>query len=220
MRSGRGISWRPYGRRGVLVELPDLAAVHELHRAVVTAGFASECVPGALTLYVESDMNQSALVDAINALPADTTHYVETAAHVISVVYDGEDLAGVAELTGLSLDEVIRRHTSPTYTVAFLGFSRGFPYLSGLDPLLVVARLDTPRTSVPAGSVAMGSGFTGVYPMSSPGGWRLLGHTDQRFFDENREPPSLLAVGDLVRFERVVPGHVGGLQRAKRPGEQ
>lgn len=123
--------------------------------------------------------------------------------HTVEVVYDGIDLDEVASLTGISATEVIRLHAAPTYTVAFLGFSRGFPYLVGLDERLVVPRLASPRTRVPAGSIAVGGPFTGIYPASSPGGWRLIGHTDAVLFDERRDPPSVLAPGDRVRFVAV-----------------
>lgn len=144
-------------------------------------------------------------MEQIGALPVDTENVGNQRVHIIDVKYDGIDLGGVAEIVGCSVDEVVRRHCAPTYTVAFLGFSRSFPYLVGLDPTIIVPRLASPRTSVPAGSVGMGAGFTGIYPASSPGGWRLLGHTDEQFFDENSDPPSSLAPGDLVRFRPVSP---------------
>ena len=118
----------------------------------------------------------------------------------IEVTYDGPDLADVCSLTGLSPDEVVALHTAPAYTVAFLGFSPGFPYLLGLDPRLAVPRLDTPRVVVPPGSVGIGGSQTGVYPSATPGGWRLIGHTDAVLFDPSREPAALLAAGDTVRF--------------------
>lgn len=200
--------WRPYGEHGVLIECRDLDEVHALFRAVHGSDFAEECVPGAETLFVQprSPATSSAeLVRRIASLPAKSDAFVddERPLHIVEVVYDGVDLDDVARLTGLSAEEVIRRHTAPTYTVAFLGFSRAFPYLVGLDPALVVARLESPRPSVPAGSVAMGADFTGIYPASTPGGWRLLGRTGLAFFDESRDPPGLLAPGDRVRFLAV-----------------
>ncbi|WP_106401916.1 5-oxoprolinase subunit PxpB [Actinocorallia populi] len=118
----------------------------------------------------------------------------------IPVVYDGADLAEVAELTGLSAAEVAARHSAAEYTVAYLGFSPGFGYLTGLDPVLRVPRRAVPRTSVPAGSVAVAGPYTAVYPSPSPGGWRLLGRTGLALWDVRRDPPSLLAPGDRVRF--------------------
>jgi KipI family sensor histidine kinase inhibitor len=142
----------------------------------------------------------------------------------IPVAYDGPDLADVAELAGLKIPDVARRHSSPDYSVDFIGFSPGFAYLSGLDPRLDVPRLARPRTSVPAGSVAVAAGLTAVYPQSTPGGWRLIGRTDRALFDPRRDPPAQLEPGDRVRFVRsarvgpypswpapsLVPGGSGG----------
>ncbi len=119
------------------------------------------------------------------------------------MVYDGPDLGAVAELTGLGQDEVIARHAGGEYLVGWLGFSPGFGYLTGLDPALHVPRRETPRTSVPAGSVAIAGPLAAVYPSASPGGWRLLGRTTARLWDERREPPAALAPGQPVRFRPV-----------------
>ena len=121
----------------------------------------------------------------------------------IPVCYGGEsgpDLMEAARLCGIGPDELIARHTAAIYTVAMIGFAPGFPYLLGLDESLALPRLDTPRTRVPAGSVAIGGAQTGIYPRTSPGGWRLLGRTPRVLFDAAREPPSLLSPGDRVRF--------------------
>jgi KipI family sensor histidine kinase inhibitor len=120
----------------------------------------------------------------------------------------GPDLPAVARHCGLSEDEVVRRHAGGDYEVRFLGFTPGFPYLAGLDPSLSVPRLSTPRTRVPAGSVAIGGSQAGVYPLPSPGGWRLIGWTELRLFDPGREPAALLRLGDRVRF--VAETAVGG----------
>ncbi|HEX9064546.1 MAG TPA: urea amidolyase family protein, partial [Streptosporangiaceae bacterium] len=124
----------------------------------------------------------------------------------IPVVYDGADLAEVAELSGLSQAEVIARHSGADYQVGWLGFAPGFAYLTGLDPRLEVPRLASPRVAVPAGSVAIAGSLTGVYPASSPGGWRLLGHTTTRMWDQERDPPALLGPGRRVRFAPVPEG--------------
>jgi KipI family sensor histidine kinase inhibitor len=121
----------------------------------------------------------------------------------IPVVYDGPDLAEVAEYTGLSPEEVIERHAAAEYLVGWLGFSPGFGYLTGLDPALHVPRRNSPRTSVPAGSVAIAGPLAAVYPAASPGGWQLLGRTTARLWDVRREPPAVLAPGRRVRFRPV-----------------
>ncbi len=122
---------------------------------------------------------------------------------VIETVYDGPDLADVAALTGLRQSDVIARHQAAEYQVGWLGFAPGFGYLTGLDRALAVPRLDSPRLSVPAGSVAIAGGLAAVYPAASPGGWRLLGRTAAVLWDPGRDPPALLAPGRRVRFRAV-----------------
>ena len=124
---------------------------------------------------------------------------------VLDVRYDGADLDDVADLVGLSREEVVARHQGSAFEVAFCGFSPGFAYLTGLDPRLVVPRLATPRTSVPAGAVAVADTWSAVYPRESPGGWRLLGTTDAPLWDVSRVPPALLAPGTRVRFREIAP---------------
>lgn len=124
----------------------------------------------------------------------------------IPVVYGGdfgEDLDSAAQELGITADALAARHAAGTYTVAMIGFAPGFPYLSGLDPALALPRLVTPRTRVPAGSVAIGGAQTGLYPRASPGGWRLIGRTPLRLFDPMRASPSLLVPGDRVRFVAI-----------------
>lgn len=124
----------------------------------------------------------------------------------IPVVYGGEfgeDLDSAALELGLPSAMLAERHAAATYTVAMIGFAPGFPYLSGLDPALALHRLATPRTRVPAGSVAIGGAQTGLYPRESPGGWRLIGRTPLRLFDPTRPSPSLLSPGDRVRFVAI-----------------
>ncbi len=126
--------------------------------------------------------------------------------HEIPVCYGGEagpDLEEVASRTGMSADAVIALHSGATYTVAAVGFSPGFPYLAGLPEALRLPRLATPRTAVPAGSVAIAGGQAGIYPFSSPGGWHLLGRTSVELFDPFSSQPARLQPGDRVRFAPV-----------------
>ena len=113
---------------------------------------------------------------------------------------DGPDLEDVARHTGLAPQRVVELHAGAEYLVYFLGFSPGFPYLGGMPPQLAAPRLEAPRKRVPAGSVAIGGAQTGIYPMETPGGWRVIGRTSLRLFDPRRNPPALLRIGDRVRF--------------------
>lgn len=122
---------------------------------------------------------------------------------VIDVVYDGPDLAEVAELTGLTAAQVIDAHTSSLWRVGFSGFAKGFAYLVEGDVRLRVPRRAEPRTSVPAGSVALAGEFSAIYPRRSPGGWQLIGRTDAVLWDLDRPSPALLTQGMWVRFRAV-----------------
>jgi KipI family sensor histidine kinase inhibitor len=124
-------------------------------------------------------------------------------AHLIQVRYDGQDLDAVAAATGLTVDEVIARHSARAYTVDLLGFVPGFAYLSELDPSLQLPRRPEPRPRVRAGSVAIAATQTAVYPLDTPGGWHIIGRTETVMFDAAREPAALLSAGDIVRFERI-----------------
>jgi KipI family sensor histidine kinase inhibitor len=113
---------------------------------------------------------------------------------------DGPDLEAVAAAHDLRPADVAELHAAALHTVLFLGFAPGFAYLGGLPEQLVTPRRATPRERVPAGSVAIAGEHSGVYPRSMPGGWNLIGRTDQELFDAGREPPSLLVPGTVVRF--------------------
>ncbi len=143
---------------------------------------------------------------------------MESAAHVepppgrvveIPVCYGGErgpDLPDVAAHTGLTAEQVIEMHAAADYLVYFVGFSTCFPYLGGLPPALATPRLSAPRKHVPVGSVAIGGAQAGIYPLASPGGWRLIGWTSLRLFDPEGAPPPLLRMGDRVRFVPTAEG--------------
>jgi KipI family sensor histidine kinase inhibitor len=197
---------RPAGERGLLVEVEELETVHRLHAALrdLDPPGVVELVPAYRTVLIVAEPDRAGVLDELaTALPELELPPAEAVAGEtveVPVRYDGEDLPEVARLTGLEAEEVVRRHTTPEYTVAFLGFSPGFPYLVGLDPALEVPRRDTPRTSIPAGSVGLAGNQTGIYPTASPGGWQLIGRTEVTLFDPARDPPALLAPGNRLRF--------------------
>lgn len=112
----------------------------------------------------------------------------------------GPDLETVAVSKGISHADVIRIHSEREYTVYMMGFTPGFPYLGTLDEQLIMPRMETPRTLVKAGSVAIAGSQTGIYPLDSPGGWHLIGWTPLKLFDPASETPFLFSPGDRVRF--------------------
>jgi KipI family sensor histidine kinase inhibitor len=121
----------------------------------------------------------------------------------IGVTYggkDGPDLASVAAFAGCSEEDAIRLHSETVYRVYMLGFLPGFAHLASVDPRIAMPRLDAPRLQVPAGSVGIAGAQTGIYPCDSPGGWRIIGRSSVKLFDATREQPSMLKVGDRVRF--------------------
>lgn len=192
---------RRAGDAALLIETDE---PHRLNAAVRSLGRPDivDIVPGARTLLVTTapGADLGRLGTLIGGLTLPETYETGGEPLRVPVVYDGEDLDEVASLTGLSPPEVVSRHSAGEYVVAYLGFSPGFGYLSGLDESLHVSRRDSPRTSVPAGSVAIAGPYGAIYPSASPGGWRLLGRTTLRMWDPGREPPSLLQPGTRVRF--------------------
>jgi KipI family sensor histidine kinase inhibitor len=200
------------GEHAVLVEVGGLDQVVSLDRAVreaVTAGTPGftdvvDIIPAATTVLVvvAAKAGVAALGQALATLPAAAAGEVAGSDQVVEIPvrYDGADLADVAELTGLSIEEVIAAHTGTDWRVAFGGFAPGFAYLSWGDPRLAVPRRKEPRTSVPPGAVALAGEFSAIYPRSSPGGWQLIGRTDVVVFDIERDPPALLQPGAVVRF--------------------
>ncbi|HPS70359.1 MAG TPA: 5-oxoprolinase subunit PxpB [Candidatus Cryosericum sp.] len=125
---------------------------------------------------------------------------------VVPVLYGGEagpDLPFVAEHAGMSEEEVIALHASRDYLIYMLGFTPGFTYLGGMDERIATPRLERPRERIPAGSVGIAGKQTGIYPIDSPGGWRLIGLTPMRLYDPHRDPPILPSVGGYIRFRRI-----------------
>ena len=206
---------RPTSDRSLLISFGSAISL-ETHRQVVRLVRAFEVLPpGILNLHpayasvlIDFDPRRrrysdvEALVRERMAAAAELA--VSDARTIeIPVCYGGAfgpDLEDVARHTGLTAGRVVELHASAQYLVYFLGFSPGFPYLGGLPTELATPRLSAPRKVVPAGSVAIGGSQTGVYPVDSPGGWRIIGRTTLRLFDAATIPPALLRIGDTVRF--------------------
>ncbi|MCI2420835.1 allophanate hydrolase subunit 1 [Saccharopolyspora sp. K220] len=198
----------PCADSGLLIELADLEAVQALYAVLAEnpPDGVTDLVPAARTLLLHLDPQRANIAEieaAVRAVkPVDAARSGGDLLRV-PVVYDGADLAEVAKLTGLTEREVVHRHTSAEWTVAFGGFAPGFGYLSGGPPELVVPRRTESRTKVPPGSVGLAGAFSGIYPRESPGGWQLIGRTDLEIWRVDREPPALLRPGVRVRFQEV-----------------
>ena len=201
-------SVRPAGDRALLVQTEDLATTLALVAALRRADLPSieDLIPAAETVLVRvstrTDIEELGArvleLSAKSAAPTDVGD--QTAPIVIPVRYDGPDLADVADAAGLSCREVIAAHTGTRWRAAFVGFAPGFAYLSGGDRRLAVPRRTESRTSVPAGSVALGGEFSAVYPRQSPGGWQIIGTTATALWDVDAEPPAAIQPGDWVSF--------------------
>ncbi|MFI9117493.1 allophanate hydrolase subunit 1 [Streptomyces venezuelae] len=194
------------GERALLVELAGGEETEAFHAELLrrrTAGelpAVREIVPAARTVLLDGVADPDRLAAELTGwevgpLPARVDGAIE-----IPVRYDGPDLAEVAALWGVSVEAAVRIHSAAEFRVAFCGFAPGFGYLTGLGERYEVPRRATPRTAVPAGSVALAGPYTGVYPRSSPGGWQLIGTTDTVLWDTGREPAALLTPGTRVRF--------------------
>lgn len=227
---------RRAGEHAVLAEYPDTSTVLQVAAALrdLAPPRLREVVPAERTLLLigtplSTPDELAGLLTDLQVRPQDLADGREV---VIPVVYDGADLDEVADLLGHSSSALIDAHTATAWTAAFGGFAPGFAYLlpelceegtdpTSSDPVWDVPRRTEPRTAVPAGSVALASRYSGIYPRPSPGGWQLIGRTDAVLFDPSRRQPALLSPGTRVRFEarrdRAAASTVGRMAAAIRP---
>ena len=208
--TGRRAGWvvRPAGAHGLLVEVGDAPAVRRLTGWLRTSQFAAmleDVVPGGRTILVRAPHGLDEIARALRELSGQDDQMPGPCRNIeIPVTYSGEDLDEVCDRTGVSRSRFIEEHTGARHTVAFFGFTPGFPYIEGVPRALHVPRRATPRTRVPAGAVAAANGFTVVYPGGTPGGWSLIGYTClPPLWDIDREPPNLVSIGDRVVFREV-----------------
>jgi KipI family sensor histidine kinase inhibitor len=195
---------RRVGAAGLLIECDDAGQVEDWRaelwrRREIGELRAVEIVPGARTVLLDGAAPGTAeLLPSWEPEPG----RIQSEGPLVEIrtVFDGADLEPVAELWGVTADEVIQRLVETPLNVAFSGFAPGFAYLRGLPDAWAVPRLAAPRPRVPAGAVALAGGYAGIYPTASPGGWRLVGHTDQNLFDVRRKQPALLTPGTRVRL--------------------
>jgi KipI family sensor histidine kinase inhibitor len=193
---GDSISWEAHQSvRRVVRSLDGVRGILNLHPAYT--GVLVDFDPH-LYDHAEATALIEQRLEADTAVEAPVERLVEIPVHFGGDV--GPDLGDVARHTGIAPERVVEMFSAAEYVVYFVGFSTCFPYLGGLPPGLATPRLSAPRKSVPVGSVAIGGPQAGIYPLSSPGGWRLIGRTDVCLFDPTGTPPPLLRMGDKVRF--------------------
>lgn len=203
--------FRSAGPGALLVEVDSLAQVRALHARIErerAAGWApglADVVPAARTVLLDGVTDSDVLAADIRSwsiapAPSGSGRLVE-----IACCYDGPDLADVAGQWRVAPEQVAAIHSGLAHEVAFCGFAPGFPYIAGLGGGREVARRDRPRPAVPAGSVALGDEYTGIYPRTSPGGWQIIGRTDAIMWEPGRDPAALLQPGDQIRFVDVTP---------------
>ncbi len=167
-----------------------------------------ESIPGYCTLVVSYDplkTDYEDIEDWVKASISKSKHFSPCNPKTIEVpvLYGGEhgpDLEDIAKLHALSVEDAVRLHAHETYTVYFIGFLPGFPYMGPLNCRLDTPRLETPRLDIKAGSVGIAGMQTGIYPLDSPGGWRIIGWTPLKLFDPGSEPPARFSPGDAVKF--------------------
>jgi KipI family sensor histidine kinase inhibitor len=191
---------RAVGPRALLAEVADAGEALALATWARTSRLdVDEIVPAARSVLLDGiddlDPVRAALSRWQPSAEVPTGDLVEIPVH-----YDGADLEWVAATWGTDVDGVVARHTTTDFVSAFCGFAPGFAYLAGLPDELAVSRLDSPRSRVPGGAVALAGSWCGVYPTASPGGWRLIGRTDEVLWDPTAAQPALLAPGTRVRF--------------------
>ena len=205
--AARVVAVRPVGTTAVLAELAGLHDVLALQAVLLEHPLPGQIdvLAAAETVLVKADSAQSARRIAARLPELDLAVQAKSEGKLVQIdtLYDGEDLADVGRLTGLGVEGVVAAHTGQVWTVAFGGFAPGFGYMVGENQRLEVPRRSSPRTAVPAGSVALAGHYSAVYPRQSPGGWQLIGRTAARMWDLGREQPALAAPGDRVQFRAV-----------------
>lgn len=196
----------PAGPAAVLVEVDDLDQALGIQAEIGrrrAAGWAPslvDVVAGARTILLDGVGDLAAVAGDIRSWPISKAPREAGPVIEIACAYQGPDLAEIAAQWQVSVPEAIKIHTSAEHRVAFCGFGPGFAYIAGIGEQRSVTRRDSPRPVVPAGSVALGGLYTGIYPWPSPGGWHLIGHTEAALWDPDREPAALLSPGRRVRF--------------------
>lgn len=203
---------RRAGSRGIIVDLPDSVDIDRVLALTSgpLAGLIDHTIPASRSVLVVAAADEhvtgvrAAIDDSLrNGERAVTASATEPRTHIVRTRYEGEDLAEVSALCGMSEREFVRAHVESEHRVAFFGFAPGFAYIDGSDPRLEPPRRSSPRTSIPAGIVAVAAGQSVIYPGGTPGGWHLIGSTDFVSWNIDSEHPTPFSVGDRIVFEPI-----------------
>ncbi|MCG8565782.1 MAG: 5-oxoprolinase subunit PxpB [Desulfobacterales bacterium] len=223
---------KPMGDKALLVEMGEGIDVDVNARVHALASLLTQYAPKGLETVVPTYRALMINYDPLVLAPAElekavldlsgSLETVDAAAGKvveIPVCYGGEfgpDMETVMATSGLSMDEVVKRHTAPEYLIYMVGFTPGFPFLGGMDESLSTPRLENPRTLVPEGSVGIANSQTGIYPVASPGGWQLIGKTPLKLFAPHRESPFLYQAGARIRFVAIDEGRFQEIAEAEK----
>lgn len=222
LNSVHGFTYFKYGRHALLLEWSKSKSIKTLNKliqfqdAFEYLGLEGilDCVPGYHSILIQfrpEVISSDSLINKIEQLnsisdvaPLGRNDKAEELTITVRYDLDGSyDLSYISKVLKLEKEKIIQLHTSSTYVVHFTGFLPGFIYLGGLDERLNIPRRATPRTSIPAGSVAIANGQTGIYPISSPGGWHIIGRTDVKLFDASQSPLTYTPPGTKVKFVAI-----------------
>lgn len=212
------LTYKQFGEQGILISWNDKISretsididffnkkIHKVLSELIVETVTAYC---SLTVYVKQGVDQNKIIETLKESykSKGKVDAIKPKIWDIPVCYDptlGIDIERLANQKLMSVDKLIEYHSQVEYTVDFLGFLPGFPYLSGLNPLLFTKRLNTPRLSVAKGSVAIGGNQTGIYPISSPGGWHIIGRTSVDFFNVKNDPVCFIKPMDKIKFRSI-----------------
>ncbi|WP_203257948.1 5-oxoprolinase subunit PxpB [Hyunsoonleella ulvae] len=213
------LKYKPFGISSILIEWPqyiERAILDDIisfkqkieHSEVFSLRFTNHAYTSLLLNFNTEAFDFTSVVEKLDMLYQQSNVNLNTTSTLwkIPVCYDesfGIDLEDMSKEKNIEIEEIVKRHTAPVYTVFFVGFLPGFLYLGGLDASLFSPRRSSPRLRIPEGSVAIGGGQTGIYPSESPGGWHIIGNSPVTFFDASKHPPCFSKAGDRLQFYSI-----------------
>lgn len=213
------LKYKPFGVSSILIEWPqyiERAILDDIisfkqkieHSEVFSLRFTNHAYTSLLLNFNTEAFDFTSVVEKLDMLYQQSDVNLNTTSTLwrIPVCYDksfGIDLEDMSKEKNIEIEDIVKRHTAPVYTVFFVGFLPGFLYLGGLDASLFSPRRSSPRLRIPGGSVAIGGEQTGIYPSESPGGWHIIGNSPITFFDASKQHPCFSKAGDRLQFYSI-----------------